>query len=100
MREDQLKLAAKITVILSVLALAVCLWRAATKPVTIVGTAQAMEETPARTAQAEETHDVGMLSLVPLDAAAEEDILIPLPAGIHSEDVQTKNLYLSLFHYC
>ncbi|MBR5115934.1 MAG: hypothetical protein IK096_02615 [Lachnospiraceae bacterium] len=96
MEAPDLKRVAVLTGIFSVIALTVCLWRAATKPVVIVDAAeveeQIAEEKPEEAFQPE-VNDTLLLSLQP-QQDPDVDLQIPLPAGILSEDIRAENRYL------
>ena len=96
MEAPDLKKVTLYTSIFCVIALAVCLWRAATKPVVIADAAEVRKEVPAEEpeeAYQPEVNDPLLLSLQP-QQDPEVDLQIPMPAGILSEDIRSENRYL------
>ncbi len=86
------------TAVFSVIAMAVCLVRAATKPIIIEGTAEARESSRGQTDDEalDSMYDALVLDMADIDAASGgADLVVPLPVGISSEDVRTENHYLS-----
>ena len=86
------------TAVFSVIAMAVCLVRAATKPIIIEGTAEARENSRGQIEDEalDSMYDAQVLDMAGMEASAGgADLIVPLPAGISSEDVRTENHYLS-----
>ena len=94
MKNDGLRILARFTGIFAVIALAVCLWRSATKPIAIAVQAQAKAP---ETQDELSPYEMSTSKAIDFaDAAADgEDISIPLPGGVTSDDIQTENQYLS-----
>ncbi len=95
MREALLKKTARFAAIYGIIALTVCFWRAATKPVILSGTVQARETVKEQAQQeAEEASEPQVLALTDPAPGADCDLEIPLPMGMSSEDVESTNHYL------
>ncbi|MCR5177653.1 MAG: hypothetical protein K6C95_01575 [Lachnospiraceae bacterium] len=86
------------TAVFSVIAIVVCIVRAATKPIIIEGTAEARESARGQIDDEplDSMYDALVLDMDELESPADgADLIVPLPAGISSEDVRTENHYLS-----